>query len=57
MRSFILLNRFRYRGFNLIMGTLSILVFIVVVLLFLAPYSLVRMLARYTPVGRLSVNS
>ncbi|TAE29821.1 MAG: hypothetical protein EAZ91_11930 [Cytophagales bacterium] len=55
MKSKLLLKRLSSTPYALLLGILTVILFVAVVVLLFIPYSLFRLLARYTPVGRIPV--
>ncbi len=55
MKSTLLLKRLNSRTFNSLLGIFSVVFFVAVVALLIIPYSVFRLLARYTPVGHVPI--
>lgn len=55
MKSVILLKRLNSSTLNLLLGVISVALFVAVVALLIVPYSLVKLLACHTPVGRVPI--
>ena len=55
MKSIILLKRLNSSSLNLILGIVSVVLFAVVVALLIIPYSVVKLLACHTPIGRVPI--
>lgn len=55
MKSILLLKRLNSSRLNLLLGVISVTLFVVVIALLIIPYSLIKLLARYTPVGRVPI--
>jgi len=55
MKSFLLLKRLNSSLFTSTLGFFSVVIFVAVVVLLVIPYSVVKILARYTPIGRVPI--
>ena len=52
MNAVILLKRLNSNLLNMLLGLISVVLFVAVVLVLLVPYGIIKLLACHTPIGR-----